>query len=103
MLAGEELPQTHLKHTDTKGLNVETCQKTEGGLNHESGVGKLGCTHLLWQEVNILFVPSFWSAVQLYQSQGLTQMGQPQFSVHFYLLIVSVLKSKLMTIPGLSW
>lgn len=61
---------------------METCQKTLGGLDHASGVAKLGCTHLLRQEVNVLFVASLWSAVQLYQSQGLTGMAQAQVSLN---------------------
>lgn len=71
MLAGEELPPAHLKHTDAK---VSTW--TEGGLNLESGVGQVGRTHLLRQEVNVLFVASLWGAVELHQSQGLALAGR---------------------------
>lgn len=36
------------------------------------GYWRWGLAHLLWQQVDVLLVSSFWSAVQLYESQNLT-------------------------------
>ena len=67
-LAGEGWPQIHLKHrqnrsdykaaADNRGVTV-------------SGYSSWGLAHLLRQQVNVLFVPSLWGAVQLYERQGL--------------------------------
>lgn len=55
-------------------------EERRGGLNLESGVVQVGRTHLLRQEVNVLFVASLWGAVELHQSQGLAFDGTTQLS-----------------------
>lgn len=88
MWAGEDWPQTHLKshrnNVSLTGGSQSGCHRLIGGIQ--------GLAYFLWQQVDVLFVSSLRSAVQLYQSQGLrgqvslilTQMTLDRFFFCFF-------------------